>query len=298
MKVRQIAAPDRDDVTDRVARFYNELPFNYLGAKDSAALVRDVNQIEAYADLDAILRQKHGASVLDVGCGAGWFANTCAYHYGHRVRGIDLSQTALARARETSAALGVDDRTRFDEVSLFEVRPDERYDVVNSLGVLHHTHSVPEGLRTIAPLVADGGVLHVGLYHLYGRRPFLQLFERYRVAALAGELSEADEQEALALYAELHPQADDPEFLRSWFRDQVIHPHETQHSLEEVAGLMGGLGLEIVTTSINRFEPYARLEDLFVAEREYEEVSRRRNVEEKRYFPGFFTFLARRSAER
>lgn len=285
----------KQDVTERVSRFYNELPFNYMSSRDSEALIRDVNQIAAYEDLDAVLRGSSDARVLDVGCGAGWFVNSCAFHYGHRVQGIDLSATALARAAETSRRLGVDARTRFDNVSLFEFSGDGPYDVVNSLGVLHHTYSVRAALLAIAPLVAPDGYLHIGLYHLYGRRPFLELFEEYRTAALDERLTDAARAEALALYAELHPQLEDPEFLESWFRDQVVHPHETQHTLEEADGWMREIGFRIVSTSINRFQPFEQLEDLYPVEKEYEEVSRRRNVEERRYFPGFFTFLARRA---
>jgi 2-polyprenyl-3-methyl-5-hydroxy-6-metoxy-1,4-benzoquinol methylase len=285
-----VGAATRETITERVARFYDELPFNFLGSRDSAELIRTTNQIEAYADLDAVLRSRSEQTVLDVGCGAGWFVNTCARHYGLRTHGIDLSTTALERARETSRILDLGDVVSFEHASLFEFDPGETFDVVNSIGVLHHTHSVPEALAAITPHVADDGVLHVGLYHLYGRAPFLAMFERYR----GEDVTEEDLDEALALYAELQPQSD-PEFLRSWFRDQVIHPHETQHTLEEMHEVLGALGFRIVSTSINRFEPFEDIRPLFELEKTYEDVSRKRNVEQRRYFPGFFTFLARRA---
>lgn len=52
--------------------------------------------------------------------------------------------------------------------------------------------------------------------------------------------------------------------------------------------------LELVTTSINRFQPISDRELLFDLELGYEETSRRALFEENRYFPGFFTALARR----
>ena len=74
----------------------------------------------------------------------------------------------------------------------------------------------------------------------------------------------------------------------------MLHPHETQHSLEEVQGLLAALGFEIRSTSINNFRPFERIEPLFRQERELEAYSRQRNVVERRYFPGFFTVLAGR----
>lgn len=278
----------------RVRRFYEELPFNFLTTKDSASLITAKNQIQAYADLDGVLSHSPGATVLDIGCGAGWFVNSCAFYYRLHTTGLDLTEKAIARAAETSTELGIDELTHFVRGDLFELELDESFDVVSSIGVLHHTFSVPKALERAANYVAPGGALHIGLYHSYGRAPFLELFEPYRAAALAGTLSEADSEEALSLYAELHPSADD-EFLRSWFRDQVLHPHETQHSLEEVHALLSALGFEIFSTSINRFEPFEHIENLFELERGYEELSRQRNHIERRYFPGFFTVLARQS---
>ena len=76
----------------------------------------------------------------------------------------------------------------------------------------------------------------------------------------------------------------------------MLHPHETQHTLQEVAGLLSDLGFQVVSTSINRFEPIGDLEALFESEREYEELARHALQVERRYVPGFFTVLARRQA--
>ena len=77
-------------------------------------MIRERSQIEsAYPDLDSALREGTAQTVLDVGCGTGWFSNTCAYHYGCRTLGIDLSTTALERARATSVELGIAGRVTF-----------------------------------------------------------------------------------------------------------------------------------------------------------------------------------------
>jgi hypothetical protein len=94
------------------------------------------------------------------------------------------------------------------------------------------------------------------------------------------------------------PGRNDESYLRSWFRDQVHHPHETQHTLEEASGWLDRLGLSLRSTSINRFAPIADRDELFALERGSEELSRRRNLDESRSFPGFFTLLAERAAPR
>lgn len=285
------------DVTARVAAFYDELPFNYAESAETAAeALRRRSQVASnYPDLDALLRGG-ATSVLDVGCGPGWLSNTCAYHYRVRAMGIDLSSTAVERATAVSAALGVSELTEFCVADLFRIELPDRFDAVCSLGALHHTADLAGALAAIAPRVAPDGSLYVGLYHAYGRAPFLELFEPYRRRAAEGTLTDEDFDEALALYAELDSRASDETRLRSWFRDQVLHPHETQHTLQEVAGLLFGLGFEVVSTSINRFEPIGDVEALFESEREYEELARHALHVERRYVPGFFTVLARRQS--
>jgi hypothetical protein len=78
--------------------------------------------------------------------------------------------------------------------------------------------------------------------------PFLRHFREMRARG-------ASEAEMLARYRELHPWLDDDTQALSWFRDQVQHPHETQHTLAEFLPLMRARGMELVATSINRFQP-------------------------------------------
>jgi SAM-dependent methyltransferase len=278
-------------VTAPVTAFYDELPFNYGESAESAAkLIRTRNQVAAnYPDLHELLRAGP-ASLLDVGCGAGWLSHTCAFRYGAHTLGIDLSATAVARAQAVARELGLEDRAGFRVSDLFRRELTDSFDVVCSLGALHHTADLRGAVEIVSERVATGGSFYLGLYHSYGRAPFLELFEQYRERDLTPE--EFDE--AFALYAELDSRSTDETLVRSWFRDQVLHPHETQHSLREIAGLLDPLGFEVVSTSINRFEPIVDLDPLFESETAYEERARHALHVERRYVPGFFTVLARR----
>jgi hypothetical protein len=65
-------------------------------------------------------------------------------------------------------------------------------------------------------------VLHsTCLYHKYGHQPFLNHFRDMQKQG-------ASEGAMLARYKELHSGLHDDTLLLSWFRDQVLHPHETQ----------------------------------------------------------------------
>jgi len=265
-----------------VLAFYRQLPFNFYGAAaEAVARIRTLDPIDHYPPLKSIIRP--GMRVLDVGCGSGWFVNGLAHHYRVRAVGLDFNGVALQQGREISQALGND--VQFIEGDLFLYRPDEPYDLVTSLGVLHHTNDCLAGLRHLATnLVRPGGHLFVGLYHAHGRRPLLDHFTRMKAAG-------ADEEQLYRAYRKLDSRHTDEVHARSWFRDQVLHPHETQHTLEEVVPVLQEAGLVLQATSINRFGPIESLEALYRREAELESVAQR-YLDEGRYFPGFFVFLA------
>jgi SAM-dependent methyltransferase len=100
---------------------------------------------------------------LDLGCGEGGDAIWLAQH-GWRVTGVDVSLTAIARARDAAEAAGVPaDHIRFLAADLGSWREDGNpspYDLVTA-SFLHSPVEIPRAdiLRHAASLVAPGGHL-------------------------------------------------------------------------------------------------------------------------------------------
>lgn len=278
----------RPQVGQKVRSFYEEMPFNYYDSTEAAADYIRSNPVEAsYPDLHALLQSGEVKTVLEFGCGAGWLTNSLALHYGLQVTAVDFTSKALERARGVSRVLGIEERTRFVESNLFEFEDSAPVDLVISLGVLHHTGDTRGAFRHIQKFAGPGAYVYVGLYHLYGRREFLRIFREM--------LETQSEAEAFAHYKDLDGvrQGDETHML-SWFRDQVLHPHETQHTFKEMAQWCAEDGLTLQSTSINGFQPLGDLAPLFEEEKEYEARSHQANVVEGRYFPGFFVALSQR----
>ena len=106
----------------------------------------------------AKVRYQAGArKLLDFGCGAGSDAAIFAT-LGFEVTGFDISPEGVETAKQVAAAHGVSDRTHFAvQTSEHLDLPDEHFDVVVGIDILHHVEiatSVGECMRVLKP----GGV--------------------------------------------------------------------------------------------------------------------------------------------
>lgn len=273
-------------IAQAVLEFYKELPFNYHGSPAAQAnMIRAQDSVMAYPILKPLLRP--GIPVLEIGCGAGWLALSLRIHHQCDVTAIDFNPIAIARAIEVTQLLR--QNVRFKVADLFSYQPDEPAELVISLGVLHHTADCLGALeRLFDRFVRPEGHAFIGLYHSFGRHPFLQHFADLKASG-------ASEDAMLAEYRRLHHRLTDDTFARSWFRDQVLHPHETQHSLAELFPLFDRCGMQLRATSINDFGTIEPRERLCALEREYERRARE-ELRKGEYFPGFFLCLLQKTA--
>ena len=111
------------------------------------------------AQLAKIAADLPAGRALDLGCGEGgdsvWLAEQ-----GWEVTGVDVSETALARAAAAAQERGVADRTTFERHDLSESLPDGRFDLV-SAQFLHSPVTIDrtDVLRRAADTVVPGGLL-------------------------------------------------------------------------------------------------------------------------------------------
>ncbi|HTU01664.1 MAG TPA: class I SAM-dependent methyltransferase [Candidatus Sulfotelmatobacter sp.] len=105
-----------------------------------------------------------GRLVLDVGCGMGRFADVVS-RWGGFVLGVDLSLAVEA----AHSNLGARENVRILQADLFRLPfPPETFDVVYSLGVLHHTPDCEKAFRSLVPLVKPGGRIAIWVYGQMG----------------------------------------------------------------------------------------------------------------------------------
>ena len=130
--------------------FFEELErFRYT---DHAYLL-DVVGFEKYAD----------KKVLEIGCGLGTDLSRFANH-GAIITGIDLSPTSIKLAKKRFKLFGLKGDLRVGDTENLSF-PDNQFDLVYSMGVLHHTPDTQKAINEFYRVLKPGGQTIVMLYN-------------------------------------------------------------------------------------------------------------------------------------
>lgn len=109
-----------------------------------------------WASIHAMLPELLGKSVIDLGCGYGWFCRHARQAGAADVFGIDLSEKMLARARELTDDPGI----RYQRADLEQLTlPEQTFDLAYSSLALHYLPDLTPFLETIHQALKPGGWL-------------------------------------------------------------------------------------------------------------------------------------------
>jgi SAM-dependent methyltransferase len=104
-----------------------------------------------------------GKRVLDVGSGNGYVLSRYAL-VGAEVFGVDLTDQAIALCRQRFSYMGLVGDFRVADAEKLPF-PDNSFDCVCSMGVLHHVPDTERAIREIVRVLRPGGRLIVMFYH-------------------------------------------------------------------------------------------------------------------------------------
>ncbi|NJL62060.1 MAG: class I SAM-dependent methyltransferase [Methylacidiphilales bacterium] len=264
---------DTQKVSDAVAKLYDTYPFPPEPILDEPPPGYNWrwNWLAAYNFCTGMKPQKQNIRILDAGCGSG-VGTEYLVHLNPfaEVVGIDLSAGTLEVAKERCQRSGAN-RAEFHQLSLFDVEqlPGE-FDLINSVGVLHHTNDPIRGIQALANKLAPGGIFHIFVYGELGRWE-IQLMQK-AIALLQGD-KKGDYPDGVAVGRQIFNSL--PEHNRilkrekeRWsmenqrdenFADMYVHPQEIDYNIDTLFDLIDASGLEFVGFSNPAFWDLERL---------------------------------------
>lgn len=120
--------------------------------------------------------------VLEIGLGFGTVGQILAQKGAH-YHGADIAAGPVAMMRDRLRWIGKPDEAAIVQGSALELPwPDETFDVVVSIGCLHHTGDLPQAVSEVHRVLVPGGVAFVMLYNAHSFRQ-LVVVQRERAKA-------------------------------------------------------------------------------------------------------------------
>lgn len=188
--------------------------------------------------------------VLSGGCGTGQHPLTLAANYRRaEVTAFDLSRSSLAYAIRQSRRFRVRNVEFFHGDILNVAALGRRFDVIESIGVIHHMEDPAAGLRAFTAVLEPGGLVRLGLYSEQARRRIVAA--RARIAELGLSSGGPDDIRRFRHLLMTDPAYADLAELTGWddfyatsaARDLMFHVQEHRYTVDGIADLVRSAGL-------------------------------------------------------
>jgi ubiquinone/menaquinone biosynthesis C-methylase UbiE len=138
-----------------------------------------------------------GREVLEIGLGFGTVGQILARR-GARYHGADIAAGPVAMMKDRLRWIGRTDGSDAVQASALELPwPDGTFDVVVSIGCLHHTGDLPQAVSEVNRVLVPGGVAFVMLYNA---QSFRQLVVVNRERLRAARARRSSDEKVRAMY--------------------------------------------------------------------------------------------------
>jgi SAM-dependent methyltransferase len=262
LQTPDLQSPDlQTQVTAAVAKLYDTYPFPPEPLLDEPPPGYNWrwNWRTAYSFCTGRTPERADIQILDAGCGSG-VGSEYLLHLNPQATlvGIDISAGTLAVAKERTQRSGVSDRASFQQLSINDIHQlPGQFDLINSVGVLHHMQDPIRGIQALAPKLAPGGLFHIFVYAAPGRWEISLMQEA--IALLQGN-KRGDYRDGVQVGRSIFAALPETNRLvkrekERWaienhkdecFADMYVHPQETDYTIDTLFELIEASGLDFV----------------------------------------------------
>jgi SAM-dependent methyltransferase len=202
--------------------------------------------------------------ILIAGCGTGQHPiETVQRFHGAKILAVDLSMSSLAYAKRKTIELGIGS-IEYAQADLLKLGSlDRTFDIIESVGVLHHLENPFEGWEVLISLLRSNGLMKLGFYSELARRDIVRVRDLISKAGIGSSPREIRdcrkhllELKNLKDYGFTTSSSDF--FSTSTFRDLLFHVQEHRMTLPVLANFckdhnLNFLGFDIDSSVKNSY---------------------------------------------
>lgn len=136
------------------------------------------------------IRSSKSPNILIAGCGTGQHSIEAAKRFKNsNLLAIDLSLSSLCYAKRKTEELGIKniDYLQADILDLDKL--GRKFEIIESVGVLHHMSNPLEGWRKLKDILKQGGLMKIGLYSELARQHIVKLREEINLSGISSSNS-------------------------------------------------------------------------------------------------------------
>lgn len=194
-----------DKPIQNVKKYWNDRPCNLrhsqkeVGSKEYfEEIAKRKFLVEPHLPDFADFASMKGKKVLEIGCGLGAASINFA-KAGAEVTAVDLSQKSIDVAKKNAESMGVSDKIKFyqgNAETLSGFVPEEKYDLIFSFGVIHHTPHPDRIVEELKEFLAPKGQIKIMVYYRHSWKVLWILakygkFKFWKLSELIAKYSEA-----------------------------------------------------------------------------------------------------------
>jgi Flp pilus assembly protein TadD/2-polyprenyl-3-methyl-5-hydroxy-6-metoxy-1,4-benzoquinol methylase len=241
-----------DDVSRKVRAQYEENPYPRWVKIGIPTKVKSISEICGELNLhlhSKSIKNVTTPAILIAGCGTGQHSIGTASRFSDcQVTAVDLSLASLAYAKRKTAELGITNLEYLQADILKLNNLDQKFDIIESAGVLHHMDEPMAGWRVLTDLLKPSGLMMIGLYSELARQHIVGV--RKEIALLRVGTSESEIREFRRSLAESNDEnhqlltTSGDFFSLSALRDLIFHVQEHRFTLPQIKKCLDELGLK------------------------------------------------------
>lgn len=222
-----------------------------------------LSQLSADLKLDLINKEIELVTrprILVAGCGTGQHSISVARRFKDcEVVAIDLSASSLSYAMRKSVQYGIKN-IKYMQGDILQVgKLEEKFDIIESVGVLHHMDDPVEGWHNLYKILNSGGLMKIGLYSREARKNIAVVRRQIQ------ELHANKPDDMLTFRQDLIKSGDTLSrslahssdfYSTSNFRDLIFHVKEHTFTIPEIEKMLNQIGLHFSgfeTSAVNLF---------------------------------------------
>ena len=171
--------------------------------------------------------------ILVAGCGTGLHPINIALHdRSVSIDAIDLSSASLAYGKKKAEEMNIENINWYQADILNLKKNNVMYDVIESVGVLHHMEDPKKGFDTLSSRLKNDGLMKIGLYSRAFRKTLDSNKDLIKKNIISKDISSIKKARKLLMEKEILNLKD--YFLTSPFIDLLMHEQELSFDIDEL----------------------------------------------------------------